>query len=109
MVIFFPAQFAQRAIFEDNEAGASLIEGANHALQPERITLAAALLLTATLALAGSSPAAGQTLFPVAYLPIISRAPTNPIHTGIATYYYATGAGACGFRGLARRPDGDGD
>jgi len=65
--------------------------------QPARITLAAVLLLTATLALAGSSPAAGQTLFPVAYLPIISRAPTNPIHTGIATYYYATGAGACGF------------
>lgn len=65
--------------------------------QLARITLAAALLLTAALALAGSSPAAGQTLFPVAYLPIISRAPTNPIHTGIATYYYATGAGACGF------------
>ncbi len=65
--------------------------------QPARITLAAALLLTAALALAGSSPAAGQTLTPVAYLPIISRAPTNPIHTGIATYYNATGAGACGF------------
>ncbi len=66
---------------------------------PARITLAALLLLVG-LALAGSSPAAGQTLFPVAYLPIISRAPTNPIHTGIATYYYATGAGACGFAAL---------
>jgi len=27
----------------------------------------------------------------------LSRASTNPIHTGIATYYYATGEGACGF------------
>jgi len=59
--------------------------------------LIGAALFLSILALAGSSPAAGQTLFPVAYLPIISRAPTNPIHTGIATYYYATGAGACGF------------
>ncbi|MBN1370446.1 MAG: hypothetical protein JW987_00690 [Anaerolineaceae bacterium] len=64
--------------------------------QPARITLAAVLLVVG-LALAGSSPAVGQTLTPVAYLPIISRANTNPIHTGIATYYYATGAGACGF------------
>ncbi len=63
---------------------------------PARITLAALLLLVG-LALAGSSPAAGQTLFPVAYLPFVQRSNTNPIHTGIATYYYATGEGACGF------------
>ena len=62
-----------------------------------KLNLIGAALLLSILALAGSSPAAGQTLTPVAYLPIISRAPTNPIHTGIATYYYATGAGACGF------------
>ena len=31
------------------------------------------------------------------YLPLIARAKENPLHTGIATYYDATGAGACGF------------
>jgi expansin len=33
----------------------------------------------------------------IIYLPLISRAKENPLHTGIATYYDATGAGACGF------------
>ena len=31
------------------------------------------------------------------YLPLISRSKENPLHTGIATYYYADGSGACGF------------
>ena len=31
------------------------------------------------------------------WLPIVSRANANPIHQGIATYYAATGAGACSF------------
>lgn len=31
------------------------------------------------------------------YLPIISSTRLNPLHTGIATYYYADGSGACGF------------
>jgi expansin len=31
------------------------------------------------------------------YLPLVAKPNTNPIHQGIATYYYATGAGACGF------------
>ena len=31
------------------------------------------------------------------YLLLIARAKENPLHTGIATYYDATGAGACGF------------
>jgi expansin (peptidoglycan-binding protein) len=31
------------------------------------------------------------------YLPLVGKPNTNPIHQGIATYYYATGAGACGF------------
>jgi expansin (peptidoglycan-binding protein) len=31
------------------------------------------------------------------YLPLIARAKENPLHTGIATYYDATGAGACSF------------
>ena len=33
----------------------------------------------------------------IIYLPLISRAKENPLHTGIATYYDATGAGACSF------------
>lgn len=32
-----------------------------------------------------------------AYLPLISSTKLNPLHTGIATYYYADGSGACGF------------
>jgi len=31
------------------------------------------------------------------YLPLIARSKQNPLHQGIATYYDATGAGACGF------------
>jgi expansin (peptidoglycan-binding protein) len=31
------------------------------------------------------------------FLPLIFNPEVNPIHQGIATYYYATGAGACGF------------
>jgi expansin len=31
------------------------------------------------------------------FLPLIARSKQNPLHQGIATYYYATGAGACGF------------
>jgi expansin (peptidoglycan-binding protein) len=33
----------------------------------------------------------------IVYLPLIAHARQNPLHTGIATYYNATGAGACGF------------
>jgi expansin (peptidoglycan-binding protein) len=33
----------------------------------------------------------------IIYLPLIARARENPLHTGIATYYDATGAGACSF------------
>jgi len=31
------------------------------------------------------------------FLPLVSKPNTNPTHQGIATYYYATGTGACGF------------
>jgi expansin len=31
------------------------------------------------------------------WLPIVSRANANPIHQGVATYYSATGSGACSF------------
>jgi len=44
------------------------------------------------------SPAHGQTLDShTVWLPIIIGASTNPIHQGDATYYSATGAGACSF------------
>ncbi len=33
----------------------------------------------------------------IIYLPLITRTRENPLHTGIATYYDATGAGACSF------------
>lgn len=44
---------------------------------------------------ARAAPAAGPTL----WLPVVFSAPAraNPVHTGIATYYDATGAGACMF------------
>ena len=31
------------------------------------------------------------------WLPLVARALTTPLNSGEATYYYATGAGACGF------------
>ena len=31
------------------------------------------------------------------YLPLVMTNRQNPLHTGIATYYYADGSGACGF------------
>ena len=44
------------------------------------------------------SPARGQASdSQVVWLPIVIKANTNPIHQGIATYYGATGAGACSF------------
>jgi expansin (peptidoglycan-binding protein) len=33
----------------------------------------------------------------VVWLPLVQSPAANPVHEGIATYYYATGAGACGF------------
>lgn len=45
------------------------------------------------------APALAQSGATTLWLPMISRASsnTNPVHTGIATYYDATGAGACSF------------
>jgi expansin len=45
------------------------------------------------------APAYGQTLSDYQiWLPAVMHThPANPIHQGIATYYYATGAGACMF------------
>jgi expansin (peptidoglycan-binding protein) len=53
--------------------------------------LALAVLLSA--APASAQPSGGHTL----WLPLVARPETNPVEQGIATYYDATGAGACGF------------
>jgi len=42
---------------------------------------------------AHAQPAGGHTL----YLPLAARAAANPVESGIATYYNATGDGACTF------------
>src|SRR5512135_3134445 len=60
--------------------------------------LQAIAVLLALAALPAISPAQAQTGGdPTIYLPLIFRGNSNPIHQGIATYYYATGAGACSF------------
>jgi len=51
----------------------------------------AALLLSASAAHA--QPADSHNL----WLPLAARANGNPVHQGVATYYDATGAGACSF------------
>ncbi len=56
-----------------------------------RILFVVSVLLSASSARA--QPAGGSTL----WLPLVARGNTNPVHQGIATYYPATGAGACGF------------
>ncbi len=58
--------------------------------------MALAGLLLALLAGAPAvhgQPAGGVTV----WLPLIVRGNTNPVHSGIATYYHATGNGACLF------------
>jgi expansin len=59
------------------------------------LTLATGLVLLASPVW---SPARSQigASYPV-WLPLLIESNTNPIHQGIATYYYATGAGACSF------------
>ena len=57
-------------------------------------------ILLPRVALLSFSPASAQgTKAPSIWLPVIFNQPaaSNPIHTGIATYYNATGDGACMF------------
>jgi expansin len=57
-----------------------------------------ALVALALAALLSFSLASGQTSGNYfVWLPIVAAARANPIHQGIATYYDATGAGACMF------------
>jgi expansin (peptidoglycan-binding protein) len=58
------------------------------------------LLLFIMAATPGGRPAWGQlSASPAIWLPLVfgPQSATNPIHQGIATYYDATGAGACSF------------
>ncbi len=61
---------------------------------------AALLALLAFLSVQGTSPVRGQnSVGPGVWLPVMlwMQVKANPIHQGIATYYNATGAGACSF------------
>ena len=61
-------------------------------------SLAGTVALCGWIALLGASPAHGQpTGAHLLWLPVVARANTNPPHQGVATYYDATGAGACSF------------
>ncbi len=51
------------------------------------------LLAGPSAAPTGAQEPAGHTL----YLPLVIKPPANPIHQGIATWYYATGEGNCMF------------
>ncbi len=59
------------------------------------------MLATGLVLLLVSPPwslAHGRTAAPFSvWLPVVIKGNTNPIHQGIATYYNATGAGACSF------------
>jgi len=60
-----------------------------------RLGIAFVLLCTFSLAVPiGLAEPRGD---PFIYLPIIVAPKQNPLHTGIATYYYADGSGNCGF------------
>lgn len=62
------------------------------------LALALVAAVAALMAPASLSPVHSQTGdSDTKWLPMVTKANTNPIHHGIATYYYATGAGACMF------------
>lgn len=57
-----------------------------------------AVVVLAALALMPTLVVQGQTLAVYGvWLPLMARANTNPLHQGVATYYDATGGGACSF------------
>jgi expansin (peptidoglycan-binding protein) len=57
------------------------------------LALALFLFLSLHFSLASDQPAGSSTV----WLPIVTKTNSNPIQQGIATYYYATGDGACLF------------
>jgi expansin (peptidoglycan-binding protein) len=54
-------------------------------------------LLLVLIVLTSAVPVSGGKFQPAVWLPVLFRGSGNPVHSGVATYYYATGAGACGF------------
>ena len=65
---------------------------------PFRKQSAVFIILLSSLVLINIVPVRGQsTSDHVVYLPLVSKSNPNPVHQGIATYYYATGEGACLF------------
>jgi expansin (peptidoglycan-binding protein) len=57
------------------------------------VSLAAIVLLSLAYSIGQAAPRSDWTI----YLPLIARPKENPLHSGVATYYDATGAGACSF------------
>ena len=51
------------------------------------------IILLRTVSPLGAQVSLSQTV----WLPLVMKANTNPLHQGIATYYDATGEGACSF------------
>jgi expansin len=70
------------------------MEHMKHSTHTQRI-LALILVALSTLLVAPAPTRAGEQH--TVWLPLVTRANTNPVHQGIATYYDATGAGACSF------------
>jgi expansin (peptidoglycan-binding protein) len=64
--------------------------------RPINAALASVIFCSLMLLVASPLSAQAPTSHTV-WLPLITKANTNPIHHGIATYYAATGAGACSF------------
>jgi expansin (peptidoglycan-binding protein) len=56
-----------------------------------------AVVLASASVMPAFTPSARATTSSTVWLPMVMKAATNPIHKGNATYYYATGGGACSF------------
>lgn len=59
--------------------------------------IALLVVVTALLSLTAAGAAAQGEVDHQVYLPVITNVQANPVHTGVATYYYATGGGSCMF------------
>ena len=71
----------------------STSESNDHAREQVIVSVVLALLMLLTAAPLGAQAPTSKTV----WLPLVMKVNTNPLHQGIATYYYATGAGACSF------------
>jgi expansin (peptidoglycan-binding protein) len=71
----------------------STSESNDHAKEQVIVSVVLASLMLLTAAPLGAQAPTSKTV----WLPLVMKVNTNPLHQGIATYYYATGAGACSF------------